>query len=701
MPPTNPQSYIYLSDGYLTLDSCKEGVYPGINRGLQINIGGKTQLQIQPGTQIVGQGTGVLGVDNNGNIFWSSGGGGGGTPSGPAGGDLGGSYPNPQVAGLLGNALPILATGNLSWSGTAWQFSAGGIPSGTAGGDLTGTYPNPQVKAIWGWPVNSSMPLTNQVLEWNGSAWVPTSLPSSLPPSGAAGGDLSGTYPNPEVSGLLNYPLPALADGYLNWTGTNWQLSNLTGLSPGGAAGGDLTGTYPNPTVAALNGVVVSAIAPSNNYLLMANSSSTCVWNLIDDGNISAGALINVAKLAGTLTGGQILLNNGSHVPTWTTMGGDTTIGATGSVSVVNIHGASVPASGSLTTGNVLQVSGSSALTYGAVNLAGGSNYVTGSLPAANQAAQNLTLTGDVTSSGGTTASNTTTVVGLRGKTLDSSLASIGATQDGYVLSWVNSASDWQAKPAPSGSFTAGGDLSGNSSSQTVIGLQGNPIQSGAMGSGNDYNVLTWVNTDSKWEAKPITAYFTASGTWVCPAGIRFIQIIASGGGNGGSGSNISGGVAGGAAGTQINSNNLPVTPGTSYTVTIGAGGTAGSSGAGGTGGNTTFVGGGLTITANGGGGAAGGAGSYSSAGSNGTASTYFAGGTGGPGSGFGGGGGGGGGGGTYGVGGNGGDGTAGGGAGQSGFSAAANSGAGGGGGSGNGVHTGGVGGSGYLYIIY
>lgn len=58
--------------------------------------------------------------------------------------------------------------------------------------------------------------------------------------------------------------------------------------------------------------------------------------------------------------------------------------------SVAKVHGATAPSAGALTTGNVLKVSGASALTYGAVNLAGGANHVAGTLPTGNQAAQSM-----------------------------------------------------------------------------------------------------------------------------------------------------------------------------------------------------------------------------------------------------------------------------------------------------------------------
>ena len=67
----------------------------------------------------------------------------------------------------------------------------------------------------------------------------------------------------------------------------------------------------------------------------------------------------------------------------------------------------------------------------------------------------------------------TQNVIGLQGKSLNSSLASIGATQDGYVLNWDNADGYWRASYAGALLGTLGGDLRGSFPNPTVASLTG------------------------------------------------------------------------------------------------------------------------------------------------------------------------------------------------------------------------------------
>jgi hypothetical protein len=81
-----------------------------------------------------------------------------------------------------------------------------------------------------------------------------------------AGGDLSGSYPNPTVIGLQNSPLPILdSDGYLNYTAANgWQILPVVQSGGGGGgtsftAAGDLSGNNTSQEVIGINSFPVNA----------------------------------------------------------------------------------------------------------------------------------------------------------------------------------------------------------------------------------------------------------------------------------------------------------------------------------------------------------------------------------------------------------------------------------------------------------
>ena len=240
-----------------------------------------------------------------------------------------------------GGALPSLTDGQVIISVGANNPQGRVLQQDVSVASATG---NVTVLGLRGTPISATAPVLGQVLKFNAGTYVPSADNDNQNLSAGGTGTVATgeTFPI-NISGGFGINLVEGTNVQISRAGANLTIST-SGGAPTGPAGGDLAGTYPNPTIGA-------TAATGGNLVTALNAAST---GTINTARLNSGVVLETeSPAAGDITGtfGTGLQLAAGSV-TGTDLAANITVTTSGSITAASFSGNGVNISG-LDAGNI------------------------------------------------------------------------------------------------------------------------------------------------------------------------------------------------------------------------------------------------------------------------------------------------------------------------------------------------------------